>query len=746
MFYQIGRIAMISKKLILLSQLVLLAGCSNLDHQADRTLASKYAEVSDEFLGRDYFDEADGFSFASLLGQHDVATFFKWSLQNPIPLFEKLRKEKPIYEINQIIGSKKHIDDDLPKNKTVIVTLDEDVREVLSQSKVFSARFYRHKMDQSVGKFMLSYDDDKVNQEKPWMRSMLKREDVPKIKAMVAELTKKAISQSNVNGRIETVNAVARRVPLEIIEKYFGFSGPDLRTMYRWSKYSQYSFFHNVINKKHYEEKGIEVGQQMHAHLKKLITSKRADESYLNEDTVLARLLKINVPEGEMLDFYDGRVRTNLIGTLVGGVETTQAAIVQALEFFLKNPPILAKAQEALKNNDQALFDKFVWEALRFRPVNTVLIRYAESDYTLGKGTSREYQVKKGQMVVVSVISAMFDEARVSKAKNFRTDRESINSPNSPYLHFGMGQHKCLGDMVAEVMVPGILKEILQLDGIRLISGELGRISYKDNIAPLEDNRDWAASPFPESFVVEFNSKIVKNRLSIADPRFAFEDYLMDYDRVFYRKCLGNYTSLSTFKNIFSPMLKNIKGQFSVREVEDLLICRLPEKFHHCIKEVKHDGYKEKYRQCKKELSPNEDFFFKTEIFGEPLNLTLVPEPEKAGINTGYEFEEYLKFYDRATFRMAHRNPMGATAFPVNEELSAEEALFYTRLDWGLRTCIAKNALLLRKPDAAAYQKCMDDKKLKLDPLTDAFYQHIFFKKEWTPFQKANEADEDDHF
>jgi cytochrome P450 len=722
---------------------ILLSSCSTsqesgpLSNQNDtRGIASQYAKVTDDFLGKDFFKELEGFSLASFFNQHDVATFFKWSLKNPIPFFELLRNEKPIFEINDILGAKKYMPEESKGLKTVIVTLNEDVRDVLSQSQIFSTRFYREKMDKSVGKFMLAHDNDKVNQEKAWMRTMLKREDLPMVRSTVNALTKKALLDSNVNGRIDVVNAVARRVPLELIENYFGFKGPDLRTMYRWSKYSQYSFFHNVVNKKHYEQKGIQVGQEMHDHLKKLMQQKRLDQSFMNEDTVLARLMKANIPEGEMLDFYDGRVRTNLIGSLVGGVETTQAAIVQVLEFLLSHPRILQKAQEAIAKGNQSLYERIVWEALRFRPVNTVLIRYAEKDYTLAADTSREYKVKKGQMVVASVISAMFDENFLEHPKNFRVDRPTIKEKNTPYLHFGFGHHKCLGDHIAEIMVPEILKELLLLPNVRLISGEIGQINYDDNITSFELDRDIAKSPFPESFVIEFDSKRQKNKVTLADPRFAFEDYLMDYDRVFYRKCLSNFESLSTFKNTFSPIFKNLKGQFTVREVEDLFICRLPETFHHCVKEAESHGskldYKAKYNLCKSKLSPNEDFFFQAEIFGKPLDLTKVPELDKAGMNTGFTFEEDLKFYDRDTFRMAHRNPMSASAFPVSDDLSAEEALFYTRLEWSFRTCIAKNALILRKPDELAYKRCMSSEKLKLDSLTDKYYQHIFFKKKWS--------------
>ncbi len=91
-----------SRKFIATCALLSLSGCSTSlmtnPTSTSRNVASQYAEISEEFEGKDFFKEVEGKSFASLFGQHDVATFFKWSLENPIPLFERLRKEQPIYE------------------------------------------------------------------------------------------------------------------------------------------------------------------------------------------------------------------------------------------------------------------------------------------------------------------------------------------------------------------------------------------------------------------------------------------------------------------------------------------------------------------------------------------------------------------------------------------------------------------------------------------------------------------------
>lgn len=560
------------------------------------------------------------------------------------------------------------------------------------------------------------------------MRSMLKREDQPHIREMVRDLTLKSITEGNVNGRLDLVNAIARKVPLELSRDYFGFPGPDMRSMYRWSRDTQYSFFHNATNKEIYDQKANLAGIEMHDYLKKYIKDKRENKSYLNEDTVLARLLKSDVPEGDMLDLYDGKVRTNIMGTLVGGVETTQAAIVQAIDFFLENPEILAKAQSAAFADDDALLDKYVWEALRFRPVNPFVLRLAEKDYVLGKGTSREYHVKKGQVLLVGTQSAMFDEARVKSPKSFRLDRGGVNDPESIYYHFGYGHHKCLGDYIAQIEVPEVIKHILKLPGLRRATGKPGLIGNHDNIGALEKIEDKEPSPFPESFIVDFDESTEKGQLSVADPRFIFEDYLMDYNRAFFRKCLSNYSSQSTMKNMFSAIPKNLKRRKDFSDAEDLLVCRLPQEFHQCIGGVKGNNYVGLFSQCKKHLSPNEEFFFRTEILGEPLDISKIPNPKTTIVNSGNVYEEDLKFYDRADYRQTFMNPVAAKSFPVSDQHSAEQILFYARIDLAFRKCLGPKVIIKKMSRTQAFETCMKDPSIRLDSRTEKYYRKIILE------------------
>ena len=704
-----------------------LSACSFSPSNNDRTPAAYY-DVPSEFQGRNFIEEHNNVKLN--LDLLKVASFVKWARNNPIPMYRTLRKEAPLFETGQIPNVRKYLskeDKEETPPPTLVVSLDEDVREVLRHPEVFSVRLYQAKMDQSVGKYMLGYDNRPVNKEKPWMRSMLKHEDLPKVKEMVAKLTKKAIAEGNVNGRIEIVNAVARRVPLELTGEYFGFPGPDLRTMYKWSRDTQYSFFHNAKNEEMYEKNAIESGKEMHAHLKSFLKEKRQSRDFEKGDTVLDRMLRTDVPDGDMLDMYDGRVRTNIIGTLVGGVETTQAAITQALEFFFDNPAILKGATAAAMADDDALLEKYVWEALRFRPVNPFVMRYAESDYVLGKGTSREYHVKKGQVVLVGTMSAMFDEAKVKNPLEFRLDRGGVNDKESIYYHFGYGHHKCLGDYVAQIEVPEVIKHILKLPNVQNSKGQNRKIGNHDNVGALALEEDKEPSPFPESYILTFDSPVPRGQLTIADPRFLFEDYLLDYDRTYHRACLSTLETSSTLKNI----IRSIKIRKADTDAADLYLCRLPKKFHDCVGGLSSGKYIEKYGQCKVHLSEIQRFFFETEIKGKPLDPRKIPQIGSEIVNSGFEFEEDMKYYDRADYRQTFMNPVGGKSFPITNGDSAKKIIFYARVPLNFRKCIAPKVLIKKMTRSQAYAECMKDPELTLDDVTAKYYQEIILEGEY---------------
>jgi cytochrome P450 len=199
-------------------------------------------------------------------------------------------------------------------------------------------------------------------------------------------------------------------------------------------------------------------------------------------DDILSRLL--NSDFAPSIGFDDERIITNIMGTLVGGIETTSQAIVQILDQLFKRPNILKKAIAAAHGNDDHLLYRYCWEALRFNPINPFVVRHCTTDYRIAKGSLRAATIKAGSTVLVSTRSAMRDGRQLPAASSFAIDR-----PESVYMHLGYGLHTCLGDQVSRVQVPEIVRRILRIPGVRPASAI-----------------DFGGGPFPESYVISYNS------------------------------------------------------------------------------------------------------------------------------------------------------------------------------------------------------------------------------------------------
>jgi cytochrome P450 len=180
-------------------------------------------------------------------------------------------------------------------------------------------------------------------------------------------------------------------------------------------------------------------------------------------------------------------IRNNLIGLLIGAVPTTSKAAIQALNELLDRPDALAAAGRAARADDDQLLARYIFEALRFNPVNPLIYRRAARDATIAKGTLRARKVLKGTMVLAANLSAMFDPLKLEAPNAFRVDR-----PWEDYLLWGYGLHTCFGSHINEVLIPAILKPLLKANGLRRASGPDGLVNTN-------------STPFPAHLVLEFN-------------------------------------------------------------------------------------------------------------------------------------------------------------------------------------------------------------------------------------------------
>jgi cytochrome P450 len=175
------------------------------------------------------------------------------------------------------------------------------------------------------------------------------------------------------------------------------------------------------------------------------------------------------------LRFDPARAAVNTGGLLVGAVETTSHAAVNAIAGLLARPDVLAQARAAAADNDAAEFDGYVFEAMRFKPAFPYFFRQCTTSTTLSGGTDHATQIKPGTIVFAVTHSAMFDADVIPDPERFDPKRSKANM-----FHFGFGIHECLGSAIGAVMIPEIVRQCLRLPGLE----EAGPVDRKGGPVP----------------------------------------------------------------------------------------------------------------------------------------------------------------------------------------------------------------------------------------------------------------------
>src|SRR3546814_8788347 len=92
--------------------------------------------------------------------------------------------------------------------------------------------------------YLMAHDDDALHyREKSLMQGLLNRDDLPRVREMVAETARDILEEAG--GGIELVNDYCRIVPVCLVQDYFGLDGVSRSDLIRWSYWNQYDAFNN---------------------------------------------------------------------------------------------------------------------------------------------------------------------------------------------------------------------------------------------------------------------------------------------------------------------------------------------------------------------------------------------------------------------------------------------------------------------------------------------------------------------
>ncbi len=391
----------------------------------------------------------------------------QWAAENPEKVFAILRKIKPILLVRNF----------------AIVTRFEDVQEVLARDAVFLVT-YRDKMEaltQGHNFFLGMQNTPEYTRDVSNMRIVARRDDVPqRIVPFVDRNASEIVAQAN--GRLDVVAQLTKVVATRTIGDYFGTPGANEQEFADWATKMFQFLFIDQNNDPAVRTAALAAAEKMRNHLDAAIAARKPQRG--SHDDVLERCLQLQDAGVPGMD--DLHIRNNLFGLLVGAIPTTSKAATHALDQLLDRPDQLAKAQAAAQADNNGLAAQYVFEALRFHPINPGLFRVAAQDYVVAKGENRERKIPKGTLVLAATQSAMFDDLEIDAPHEFRIDR-----PDYHYLHYGYGLHTCFGQYINQVQIPRIVAALLKKNNLRRAPGDAGKLKNE--------------GPFPVSMTVEFD-------------------------------------------------------------------------------------------------------------------------------------------------------------------------------------------------------------------------------------------------
>ena len=368
----------------------------------------------------------------------------------------------------------------LPFIGLTFVTRYDDVQEVLGADKAFPVPFGDKVKELNGGpNFVLGMEESPEYRaiQKQVMRAF-RREDIAEIVApMAAALASEIVTRAE--GRLDAIEGLITLVATRICEDYYGIVlEPEQRVPFsQWTFAMSMYMFADPFDDPRARPPAVAGAEGLRAIVDASIAKARTSPS---GDTIIGRLLAM--PDGP----DDETIRTYLVGMIAGFVPTNTMAAGNMLEIMLQRPAFLEKAQAAARSGDDDRLWRCLVEASRFKPINPGPFRLCGEDYVVAKGTARAKTIRKGEILLVSTWSAMFDDRRVADPRTFNPDR-----PRTDYMIFGHGLHWCLGALIAEAQITQTMKALLRGDDLGRADGEDGTLRHLGS--------------FPQHLVVTFD-------------------------------------------------------------------------------------------------------------------------------------------------------------------------------------------------------------------------------------------------
>jgi cytochrome P450 len=291
------------------------------------------------------------------------------------------------------------------------------------------------------GGSMLSVDEPDHRR----LRGLVSRAFTPRymegLRPRVQEIADELLDQVQNRGRVDVLEDYAYPLPINVISEMLGVPREDRAQVRAWS-----AALASGLGKR---DDGLEAHMRAFGeYAARLVAEKRRHPA----GDLVSMLVAIE-EEGDRLS---ERELLSMITLLIfAGHETTSNLIATGALMLLDHPDQLARLVA-----DPGLVAAAVEELLRFNgPATTTGPRFAREDVELAG-----QQIRKGDLLVVALVSANHDETRFTEP-----DELDIARTLGRHVAFGHGIHVCLGAPLARVEADVAFSTLLRrMPGLRL--------------------------------------------------------------------------------------------------------------------------------------------------------------------------------------------------------------------------------------------------------------------------------------
>lgn len=369
----------------------------------------------------------------------DPTSFFgAESLQDPYPLYDRMRAQAPVHRIGDsefyavcswdaVVDAVNRVDD-FSSNLTATMVCHEDGR--VSALPMMEAGSSSHAL--------ATADDPAHAVHRKILLPHLSAKRVRIIEEYACRVADRLWEENLAHGQIEWMSAIANRLPMMVVAELLGLPDTDVDDLIRLG-FATTTLLDGVVSQAQLEAAGaaaFALSAYVMEHFEK---SGGSDEHGLIPD------LAARYASGEI----DQTVAMGIMLTLFSAAGESTASLLGSAAWILADRP---EIQQQLRANPD-LLNAFLEEALRYEPPFRGHYRHVWRDTTLGG-----VEVPANGHLLLMWGAANRDPAHFDTPDQFRLDRAGARG----HVTFGKGVHFCVGAALARLEAQIVFRMLLE--------------------------------------------------------------------------------------------------------------------------------------------------------------------------------------------------------------------------------------------------------------------------------------------